>query len=103
MPDKVLMGRVSLGSALAGWVVSVGGTVLVLYLGPSSRLGPSQGSMQVIEIGLVFSALLHLVAFVTGLVARRAWTGIAGAVISTPFLALAGYWLLMFLKDRLRS
>jgi hypothetical protein len=102
MPDKALIGRISLGSALVGWIVSVGGTVLVLYLGPGSRLGPSEGSMHVIEICLVFSALLHLVALVTGLEARRAWTGIAGAVISAPFLALAGYWLLLFLKHRLR-
>ena len=95
--DKAVLGKVSLWTAIIGFVLpmclGVLVIVFVLYFTPRTRMGPSWEAEKAALIVLAFCCILFVILEATalgcGIAARQTATGIAGLVISSVLFLLA--------------
>jgi len=95
--DKAVLGKVSLWTAIIGFVLpmclGVLVIVFVLYFTPRTRMGPSWEAEKAALIVLAFCCILFVILEATalgcGIAARQTAAGIAGLVISSVLFLLA--------------
>jgi hypothetical protein len=96
--DTASRGRISLGLAVAGIVLLVGGLILILVFGDLGRMGQvptREGYLIFLCIGLFL--ILEWVSLGSGIASRGTAMGIAGMVLSGVLLLLLGLPILLWL------